>query len=47
MSRFPRRPGERRDPYAVSYRLGDGVETFCNNEHQGLWVPALAGTTRR
>jgi hypothetical protein len=40
MSCFPRRPGERRDPYAVSYRMGDRVETFCNNEHQGLWVPA-------
>jgi len=46
MSRFPRGPGERRDPY-VSYRLGDGVETFCNNEHQWLSVPAFAGTTRR
>ncbi len=45
MSSFPRRPGERRDPYAVSYRLGDKVETFYNNEHQGLWVPAFAGTT--
>ena len=47
MSASPRRPGERRDPYAVSYRWSDGVGTFCNNEHLWLWVPAFAGTTRR
>ena len=44
---FLRRPGERRDPYAVTSRLGDDAETFCNNERPGLWVPAFAGTTGR
>src|SRR3984885_1654485 len=42
----PRRPGEGRDPYAVSYRLGDGAKALSNNKRQGLWVPAFAGTTR-
>jgi hypothetical protein len=27
--------------------LDDGADTFCNNNRQGLWVPAFAGTTRR
>src|SRR4030081_2879016 len=41
-----RRPGERRDPYAVSSHFGAGADAFCNNESRGLWVPAFAGTTR-
>src|SRR3954462_9272830 len=40
-----RRPCERRDPYAVPFHSGTGVETFCNNQGQWLWVPASAGTT--
>jgi hypothetical protein len=40
-----RRPGERRDPYAVSSRSGNLLETFCDNRRPGLWVPAFAGTT--
>ncbi len=47
MSLLQRRPGERRDPYAVPCRSRDGGETFGNNAQQGLWVPAFAGTTRR
>jgi hypothetical protein len=27
--------------------LHDRAETFRSNTHQGLWVPAFAGTTRR
>lgn len=52
MFSVPRRPGLvrnlrtwRRDPYSVSYRFDDGAETFCNNEHPRLWVPAFAGRT--
>jgi hypothetical protein len=52
MFSFPRRPGLvrnlrtwRRDPYSVSYRFGEGAETFCNNEHPWLRVLAFAGTT--
>src|SRR5260370_171415 len=41
-----RRPRERRDRYAVSSRFGAGADAFFNNEGQGLWVPAFAGTTR-
>jgi hypothetical protein len=45
---FPRVvPGERRDPYAVSSRFGNGANAFCNQQCQGLWIPAFAGTTRR
>src|SRR6202158_3846448 len=40
-----RRPGERRDPYAVSSRFCTGAEAFCHTKRQGLWVPAFAGTT--
>src|SRR5260221_13208829 len=51
-----RRPGERRDPYAVSLVLGDAVPPSLklrrtrrrlsrNNTGLWLWVPALAGTT--
>src|SRR5712664_3660970 len=41
-----RRPGERRDPYAVSFHFGPVADAFRNREGQGLWVPAFAGTTR-
>jgi hypothetical protein len=41
-----RRPGERRDPYAVPSRSGNLLETFYNNRRTGLWVPAFAGTTK-
>jgi hypothetical protein len=40
------RPGEGRDPYAVSSRCGNVVNAFVQQRHQGLWVPAFAGTTR-
>src|SRR6185369_17251135 len=40
-----RRPGERRDPYAVPARLGTRRETFRNKHGRWLWVPAFAGTT--
>src|SRR5437879_6095298 len=40
-----RRPCERRDPYAVPFGSGTGVEIFCNNAGRWLWVPAFAGTT--
>src|ERR1700736_4221100 len=41
-----RRPGERRDPYAVSLVLGDAVRRLSrNNTGLWLWVPAFAGTT--
>jgi hypothetical protein len=29
----------------VPYRFGTGRTPYCNNERQGLWVPAFAGTT--
>src|ERR1700760_717820 len=35
-----RRPGERRDPYAVSSRCRHWADAFCNHRRQGLWVPA-------
>ena len=35
------RPGERGDPYAVPYGLGDGVDAFCNNQRRWLWVRAF------
>jgi hypothetical protein len=41
-----RRPGERRDPYAVPSRFGNEAEAFHNKHRQGLWVPAFAGTTK-
>src|SRR5258707_10154714 len=41
------RPGERRDPYAVLFRLSRVVDAFFKKRRQGLWVPAFAGTTRR
>src|SRR5713101_6987023 len=44
-SRYTRRPGERRDPYAVSFLLGTMSDAFCNNDGRWLWVPAFAGTT--
>src|SRR5712664_587349 len=40
------RPGERRDPYAVSSRFRSVAEAFSKQRCQGLWVPAFAGTTR-
>src|SRR3954451_20684693 len=40
-----RRPREGGDPYAVSSRFGTVAEAFCNDECQGLWVPACGGTT--
>jgi hypothetical protein len=40
------RPGERRDPYAVSSLYGIGADTLCKEQRQGLWIPAFAGTTR-
>src|ERR1700694_725833 len=40
-----RRPGERRDPYAVSSRFGTVADAFRNHERRGLWVPAFAPTT--
>src|SRR5258705_13117905 len=41
-----RRPGERRDPYAVSLVLRDAVRRLsCNHECLWLWVAAFAGTT--
>src|SRR5215212_7843129 len=41
----PRRPGERRDPYAVYSRCGTRAETFRGPTILWLWVPAFAGTT--
>jgi hypothetical protein len=35
-----RRPGEGRDPYGEDSRFGSVVDALCNNEGQGLWVPA-------
>src|SRR5258708_1540669 len=46
-----RRPGERRDPYAVLCCCGMVVDAFLNKNRRWLWVPArarfagLAGTT--
>src|SRR5260221_673532 len=40
-----RRPGERRDPYAVYSRFGTRGVAFRNHEGRWLWVPAFAGTT--
>jgi hypothetical protein len=40
------RPGERRDPFAVSSLFGIRAETLHKKRRQGLWVPAFAGTTR-
>src|SRR4051794_22759220 len=40
------RPGERRDPYAVSSLFGIEADTLCKKRRQGLWIPAFAGTTR-
>src|SRR4030081_1757770 len=45
MIRLQRRPGERRDPYAVESHLGREADALCNNQRRGLWVPAFAGTT--
>jgi hypothetical protein len=42
-----RRPGVRQDPYAEESRFGTGVDALCNNQRQGLWVPAFAGTTKK
>jgi hypothetical protein len=40
------RPGERRDPYAVSLRFCSGVDALLSYRRYGLWIPAFAGTTR-
>src|SRR5258708_28878 len=40
-----RRPGERRDPYAVPFPLGTVADAFRNHGRRWLWVPAFAGTT--
>ena len=41
-----RRPGESRDPYAVSSRFKNRCSTaFAQHERLWLWVPAFAGTT--
>src|SRR5258707_8175445 len=48
-----RRPGERRDPYAVSCCCGMVVDAFLNKNRRWLWVPAppplspLARTTNK
>jgi len=42
---YSRRPGEGRDPYAVSVVMEDGASCLCDNKHQWLWVPAFAGKT--
>ena len=47
-----RRPGEGRDPYAVSVMIRKAVVTFwrtasSQQRRQRLWVPAFAGTTLR
>src|SRR5258707_5731293 len=47
MATILHRPGERRDPYAVSSRLRTVSDTFSHKQRPGLWVPAFAGTTRR
>jgi hypothetical protein len=42
-----RRPGERRDPYAVTSIGEDAVRRlWCNDSSPWLWVPAFAGTTK-
>ena len=39
-----RRPGERRDPYAVALVLEDDVQRLShNNDGLWLWVPAFRG----
>src|SRR5437667_3041679 len=43
-----RRPGERRDPYAVALGLEDAVQRLLhNNDGLRLWIPAFAGTTAK
>src|SRR4051794_27905286 len=39
------RPGERRDPYAVSLLSGGAADAFRDNPGKGLWILAFAGTT--
>ena len=34
------------DPYAVCFRQGILVDTFCNHQRQGLWVPRSPGRRR-
>src|SRR5260370_19830331 len=42
----PRRPSERRDPYAEAVVVKDAVQRLSrNNPRRWLWVPACAGTT--
>src|SRR3954464_2522693 len=38
-----RRPGERRDPYAVSGRFGSGAEAVCNITGRGYGSPRARG----
>src|SRR5882672_2853471 len=42
-----RRPCERRDPYAVTVIIAEGVRSYWRPKNEGrwLWVPAFAGTT--
>src|SRR5260221_1633175 len=42
---YSRRPGERRDPYAVPSHCGTVAEPFRNHIRRWLWVRAFAGTT--
>ena len=38
---LPRRPGERRGPYAAASHFSAGLEGFRNNKTRWLWVPAV------
>jgi hypothetical protein len=40
------RPRAGGDPYSLPFCLGDVVEALLYHRHQGLWVPACAGTTK-
>jgi hypothetical protein len=33
-------PALRRDPYGEDSRFSHVVKAFCNNDGEGLWVPA-------
>src|SRR5712672_232658 len=42
---YIRRPGERRDPYAVASRFKTVADAIRSKQRMWLWVPAFAGTT--